>query len=302
LARRATRRILARCLELAFERGDCLSPKFMKRFAGHAIRELAVGAHLRACVHDQEGMMSRKRPPTDDRTAANKWQTHPFERREDWRPREEKDAITHTLMVLDKDRLRAREVDFERLLDLLMKDFKIDDRATLKSHIEVATRIYNHNPDVLSDRDRQRLVKFAPKVAGLLRKNAIPIENIITDFDQQHVRGFEPEFCKSIYDQGEADAFMTRIWQASHTLMELAGVLSQHHPRGRPPDAGLHGAMTLLGNYWERELGRNLKSHPWKRGFASFLRVVFEFIDPIAIDKLPSAAKRRVRALDKKSR
>ena len=122
--------------------------------------------------------MSRKRPPTDDRTAANKWQTHPFERREDWRPREEKDAITHTLMVLDKDRLRAREVDFE-LLDLLMKDFKIDDRATLKSHIEVATRIYNHNPDVLSDRDRQRLVKFAPKVAGLLRKNAIPIENII---------------------------------------------------------------------------------------------------------------------------
>ena len=61
-------------------------------------------------------------------------------------------------------------------------------------------------------------------------------------------------------------------------------------------------AMTLLGEYWERELGRNLKSGPWKRGFASLLRAVFEFIDPIAIDKLPSAAKRRVRALDKKSR
>ncbi len=245
--------------------------------------------------------MSRKRQPTKVRTAANKWQTHPFESREDWRPRE-KDAITHTLMVLDKHRLRVREADFERLLDLLMKDFKIDDRATLKSHVEVATRIYNHNPDKLSDRDRERLVKFAPKIAGLLRKNAIPIENIITAFDQQHVRGFEPEFCKSIYDQGEADAFMTRIWQASHTLLEVADVLSRHHPRGRPPDAGLHGAMTLLRDYWERELGRNLKSDPWKRGFASFLRVVFEFIDPIAVDKLPSAAKRRVRALDKTPR
>jgi len=243
--------------------------------------------------------MSRKRQPTDVRTAANKWQTHPFESREDWRPRE-KD--THTLMVLDKHRLRVREADFERLLDLLMKDFKIDDRATLKNYVEVATRIYNHNPDKLSDRDRKRLVQFAPKVAGLLRKNAIPIENIITAFDQQHVRGFEPEFCKSIYDQGEADAFMTRIWQASHTLLELADVLSRHHPRGRPPDAGLHGAMTLLRDYWERELGRNLKSDPWKRGFASFLRVVFEFIDPIAVDKLPSAAKRRVRALDKTPR
>jgi hypothetical protein len=246
-------------------------------------------------------LMSRKRQPTDVRTAANKWQTHPFASREDWRPRE-KDAITGTLMVLDKDRLRMREADFERLLDLLMKDFKIDDRATLKSHVEVATRIYNHNPDKLSDRDRERLVKFAPKIAGLLRKNAIPIENIITAFDQQHVRGFEPEFCKSIYDQGEADAFMTRIWQASHTLLELVNVLSRHHPRGRPPDAGLHGAMTLLRDYWERELGRNLKSDPWKRGFASFLRVVFGFVDPSAIDKLPSAAKRRVRALDKTPR
>ena len=245
--------------------------------------------------------MSRKRQPTDDRTAANKWQTHPFERREDWRPRE-KDAITHTLMVLDKHRLRVREADFERLLDLLMKDFKIDDRATLKSHVEVATRIYNHNPDELSDRDRERLVKFAPKVAGLLRKNAIPIENIITDFDQQHVRGFEPEFCKSIYDQGEADAFVTRIWQASNTLMELAGVLSQHHARGRPPNAGLHGAVTLLRDYWEHELGRESKSRPWKRGFTGFLNIVFEFIDPAAADKLPSAVRRRVRILDKNTR
>jgi hypothetical protein len=116
--------------------------------------------------------MSRKRQPTDDRTAANA-------SREDWRP-SEKDAITGTLMVLDKDRLRVREAEFERLLDLLMKHFKIDDRATLKSYVEVATHIYNHKRDELSDRDRERLVKFAPKMAGLLRKNAIPIENIIT--------------------------------------------------------------------------------------------------------------------------
>jgi hypothetical protein len=64
--------------------------------------------------------MSHKRQPTDVRTAAKKWQTHPFESREDWRPRK-KDAPTQTVMVLDKHRLRVREADFERLLDLLMK-------------------------------------------------------------------------------------------------------------------------------------------------------------------------------------
>ena len=85
-------------------------------------------------------------------------------------------------------------------------------------------------------------------MAGALRRNATAIENIITNLDQQHVRGFEPEFCRSIYDQGEADASMTRIWQASHTLMELTGVLSQHYARG--------SAVTLLRDYWDRELGR----------------------------------------------
>jgi hypothetical protein len=84
------------------------------------------------------------------------WQTHPFESREDWRPRE-KDAITHTLMVLDKHRLRVREAEFERLLDLLMKDFKIDDRATLKSHVEVATRITTTTP--LNIRPRPRAAR-----------------------------------------------------------------------------------------------------------------------------------------------
>jgi hypothetical protein len=245
--------------------------------------------------------MSRKRQPTDVRTAANKWQTHPFASREDWRPGE-KDAMTGTLMVLDKDRLRVREADFERLLDLLMKDFKIDDRATLKSYVEVATRIYNHNPDKLSNRDRKRLVKFGPKLAGLLRKNAIAIENIITAFDQQHVRGFEPEFARA----STIKARPTPSWRVSGKRLKRSWswrmFLSRHHPRGKPPDAGLHGAMTLLRDYWKRELGRNLKSDPWKRGFATFMRVVFKFIDPIAIKKLPSAAKGRVRALDKTPR
>src|SRR5258708_9382256 len=135
--------------------------------------------------------MSRKRQSTDVRTAANKWQTHPFESREDWRPRE-KDAITHTLMVLDKHRLRVREADFERLLDLLMKDFKIDDRATLKSHVEVATRIYNHNPDKLSDRDRERLVNIAPKITGLPRQKSDPIDHLHPPFVPQHHRALDP--------------------------------------------------------------------------------------------------------------
>jgi hypothetical protein len=246
--------------------------------------------------------MSRKRQSTDDRT--DKWQTHPFERCEDWRSQKVKDALgtIHIAMVLDEDRLRAREADFERLLDRLMEEFRIDDRATLKRYIEVAARIYGHSPDKLSDADLDRLRGLAPKMAGALRRNATAIENIITNLDQQHVRGFEPEFCKSIYDQGEADAFMTRIWQASHTLMELTGVLSQHHARGRPPNAGLHGAVTLLRDYWERELGRESKSRPWKRGFTGFLNIVFAFIDPAAADKLPSAVKQRVRILDKNTR
>lgn len=238
------------------------------------------------------------------RTDKWQWQTHPFVRREDWRPRKVKDAggTTHTVMVLDEEHLRAREAAFEQLLNRLTEDFKIDDRVTLKRYIEVAARIYGQSPDKLSRDDLDRLRDLALKMADLLRKNAISIENIITEFDKRHVCGFEPEFCKSVYDQGEADAFTTRIWQASHTLTELAGVLSQQHAQGRPPNAGLHGAVTLLQDYWQRELGRESKSRPWKRGFAGFLNIVFEFIDPAAVDKLPSAVKRRVRALDKNTR
>jgi hypothetical protein len=229
------------------------------------------------------------------------WWTHPFERDEDWRPQEVKDAsgAVHTVMVRDEKRLRAREAAFERLLDQLTKDFKIDDRAKLKAYIEVAARIYGHAPEELSDRDRARLVKFAPRLAGLLRQKAIAIENIITNFDQQRVGGFDPKFCKSAYDQSEVDALMTRIWDASHTLTELAGILSQHRPRGRSPNAGLHGAVALLRDYWERELGRKLKSSPWKRGFPWFLNDVFEFIDRATVAKLPSAVKRRLHVSDR---
>jgi hypothetical protein len=39
----------------------------------------------------------------------------------------------------------------------------------------------------------------------LLRKNAVAIQNTITNFDQQHVRGFEPEFCRGAYDQSKSD-------------------------------------------------------------------------------------------------
>jgi hypothetical protein len=193
----------------------------------------------------------------------------------------------------------AREVELERLLDRLTKGFKIDDRAALKAHIEVAARIYGHAPDELSDRDRYLLVKFAPRMAGLLRKNAVAIQNTITNFDQQHVRGFEPEFCKGAYDQSKVDAFMTRVWDASDTLAELAAVLSRRRPRGRSPNAGLHGAVALLQDYWERELGRELKSDPWKRGFVGFLSDVFKFIDRAAVAKLPSAVKRRVHVSDR---
>jgi hypothetical protein len=259
----------------------------------------------------------------DDRPVADKWQTHPFERPEDWRTDESPEARTQLtqlaqkvrregeteaaainrcgpIMILDKERLQAFEAAFEQFLDCLMEDFKIDDRATLKSHIEVARRIYNHNPDELSDRDRERLVKFAPKVAGLLRKNAIPIENIITDFDQQHVRGFEPEFCKSAYDQSEADALMTRIWRASDTLIELARLLSQPRVRHRPPNVRLHGALAVLEEYWERKLGRKLRAGPWKGNATRFMETVLkEVIDPAAVSKLASAMKRRIKGLDK---
>jgi hypothetical protein len=205
----------------------------------------------------------------------------------------------------------GREAAFEQLLDRLMEGFEIDNRVTLKSYIEVAARIYNLRPDkVALPREDQRVARKddlkqlrtgALKMASALRWNAIAIENIITDFNQQHVRGFEPEFCKSIYDQGEVDAFMTRIWQASDTLMEVARVLSQYEARGRPPDAGLRGAVRLLQNYWEHELGRKVKAEPWKPAmFAKFLEAVFEFIDRAAVGRLPSARK-RARALDKNS-
>src|SRR5262249_55289724 len=54
------RRILARCLELAHERGDPLSAKFVRRFAGHAVRELAVKAP-KARVHNQKALLAAVR-------------------------------------------------------------------------------------------------------------------------------------------------------------------------------------------------------------------------------------------------
>jgi hypothetical protein len=223
--------------------------------------------------------------------------------------------------------LKDREAAFDRLLDRLMKDFEIADRATLKSHIEVAARIYHHDPDELSKRDLKWLLKFAPKMMGALYKNALAIENIITGFDQQHVHGFEPEFCKTAYDQSEAEVFMTQFWQAAHTLKQLARILRQHRADRRPPDRGLHGAVKFLRAYWEHELGRK-----WTTTFKSkarrrrqrlmpyagaivrhrkvqadpalqsdrFLETVFEVIDSAAICKLPSAVKHRVRGLQTK--
>jgi hypothetical protein len=216
---------------------------------------------------------------------------------------------------------------FDRLLDRLMKDFEITDRATLKSYIEVAARIYHHDPDELSKRDLKWLLKFAPKMMGALYKNALAIENIITGFDQQHVHGFEPEFCKTAYDQSEAEVFMTQFWQAAHTLKQLARILRQHRAGRRPPDRGLHGAVKFLRAYWEHELGRK-----WTTTFKSkaprrrqrllpyagaivrhrkvqadpalqsdrFLKTVFKVIDSAAICKLPSAVKHRVRGLQTK--
>jgi hypothetical protein len=157
----------------------------------------------------------------------------------------------------------GREAAFEQLLDRLMEDFEIDNRVTLKSYIEVAARSYNLRPDKVAlpreglqrvawKDDLKQLRTGALKMASALRWNAIAIGDIIADFNQQHVRGFEPEFCKSIYDQGEVDAFMTRIWQASDTLTEIARVLSQYEARGRPPNAGLRGAVALLQDYWGR--------------------------------------------------
>jgi hypothetical protein len=224
--------------------------------------------------------------------------------------------------------LKGREAAFDRLLDRLMKDFEIADRATLKSHIEVAARIYHHHdPDEESKRDLKWLLEFAPKMEGTLRKNALAIEKIITGFDQQLVHGFEPEFCKTAYDQSEAEAFMTQIWQAAHTLKQLARILRQHRAGRRPPDRGLHGAVKFLRAYWEHELGRK-----WTTTFKSkarrrrqrlmpyagavvrhrevqadpalqsnrFLETVFEVIDSAAIRKLPSAMKHRVRGLQTK--
>jgi hypothetical protein len=50
------RRILARMFGLAAERGDSLSAKFVKRFAPHAIRLLAVPPQPRSRIRNQQGL------------------------------------------------------------------------------------------------------------------------------------------------------------------------------------------------------------------------------------------------------
>jgi hypothetical protein len=193
----------------------------------------------------------------------------------------------------------GRETAFEQLLDRLVKRFEIADREKLKLNIVVAAMVYDGGfPSRLSRDDLDQLRDLAPKMAGALRRNASAIVYIFTKFEGQHAFDPKPES----YDQGRywrdistgPDDFVTRILQAPRTLMELAHVLSQCHPvAGRPPDEKLRHAVAFLQSYWRDELGRRVKAEPWKRGmFGEFLKAVFEFIDPAAVGKLPSAMKR----------
>jgi hypothetical protein len=198
----------------------------------------------------------------------------------------------------------GRETAFEQLLDRLVKRFEIADREKLKLEIVIAATVYDGGrPGRLSRDDLDQLRDLAPKMAGALQRNASAIMNIISKFEAQHVFGRKP---KSHNDEGwladyirwaiksRPDDLVGRILQAPRTLMELAHVLSEHDPvAGRPPDAGLGFAVALLQSYWGDELGRRVKAEPWKRGmFGEFLKAVFEFIDPAAVGKLPSAMKR----------
>jgi hypothetical protein len=233
--------------------------------------------------------------PIDDRATADKWLTHPFERREDWHPHP---GPFGTIMVLDKDRLQALEAAFEQFLDQLAEDFGITDRATLKEYIELAMRTYNIDPDELPKGDADWFLEFAPKMASILLRNVTAFERIVANFDQQHMHGFSPEYCKTAHDQGEVDG---QIRQASHTLMRLARTLSQQRSkRGQSPNVRLYGAVGVLKEYWVRKLGRKLKAGPWKGDAARFVKIIFnEVIDPAAVESLPNAMRGRVKGLGK---
>jgi len=206
----------------------------------------------------------------------------------------------------------GRETAFEQLLDRLAKRFEIADREGLKLFIEFAAMVYGGHQDRLSRDDLDQLRDLAPKMAGALHRNAGAIVDIIMEFEEQRGRGFKPELFWRAWDQGDVDGamrqvstreyddFITHILEAPRTLMELAHVLLHYRPgRGRPPNA-VRGAVAILQSYWEM-LGRRVKAEPWKRGmFGEFLKAVFEFIDPAAVGKLPSAMKRaRARTSEK---
>jgi hypothetical protein len=89
-------------------------------------RPNATGAARRRCHPNTEGVMSARGryfgtvngplwfwDPIDDRATADKWLTHPFERREDWHPHA---GPFGTIMILDKDRLQALEGCFRTVL------------------------------------------------------------------------------------------------------------------------------------------------------------------------------------------
>jgi hypothetical protein len=207
--------------------------------------------------------------------------------------------------------LEERETAFEQLLDRLVKRFEIADREMLKVYIRFAEAVYGSNPGSrLSKDDLDQLRDLAPKLAGALRRNAGAIAKIIMKLEPEPKP--EPNFM-SAYNQGGVDGlvrqiissrpdFTARILKVPDTLMELVHVLSQHHRHpvvGRPPNLGLLGAVVFLQRYWRDRLGRRVKAEPWKRGmFGEFLKAVFEFIDPAAVAKLPSAMK-QARTLDK---
>jgi hypothetical protein len=244
-----------------------------------------------------------------DEAVTDRWLTHPFETREDWRQVDTVEVFHPTLdaflrwpiAILDKERLKERERAFERLLDHLVERFEIDDRVTLKQYIELAARTYNVAPDKLPKDDSELFPNLARKVAALLLRNITAIERIVTNFDQQQLHGFAPEHCKAVYDQGEVDALMEQIRQVPPALLKLAHILSQQRgKRGASPNAGLHGAVAVLKEYWVHKLGRKLKARPWKGDANRFVKIVFKkVIDPAAVESASNAMRGRVKSSGK---
>src|SRR5882672_2019194 len=140
--------------------------------------------------------------------------------------------------------IERRRSEFDKLVNKLVRDHRIDDDTALGRAIDIAIRRY-HDKDVLSKRDAALLLKHIPKVTNVLLcpGNDKRIADLLVRREEARIRN-------GTYDPGHHGQTIQRVFQIGMNLAELERSLKNRPSRRRPTDVGLHSAILILSDYW----------------------------------------------------